>query len=162
MHHDLSAVLLGLSGEVVAFQEGLVWSPLLLPPYHGAAPNKAPEPDVTCPDACRCGPCRQVAPHLSNIARKYRDKGLKVIGLSLDDISPSLHQFVASQGDKMGYTVRSLPCLPFMVPSRCLRALPDMLLYTYLFPDLSCMYVPQMSVPCNIEAIYTRGQQQLL
>ena len=56
-------------------------------------------------DVCRCGPCRQVAPHLSNIARKYRDKGLKVIGLSLDDVSPTLHQFVASQGDKMDYTV---------------------------------------------------------
>ncbi|CAL5228256.1 g11358 [Coccomyxa viridis] len=52
-----------------------------------------------------CGPCRQVAPHLSNIARKYRDKGLKVMGLSLDDVSPTLHQFVASQGDKMDYTV---------------------------------------------------------
>ncbi|CAK0785789.1 hypothetical protein CVIRNUC_009000 [Coccomyxa viridis] len=52
-----------------------------------------------------CGPCRQVFPHLSRIAQKYRDRGLKVIGLSLDDASPGLQHFVHSQGDKMDYTV---------------------------------------------------------
>ena len=53
----------------------------------------------------RCGPCRQVFPHLSRIAQRYRDRGLKVIGLSLDDASPGLQQFVHSQGDNMDYTV---------------------------------------------------------
>lgn len=57
-----------------------------------------------------------MAPHLSNIARKYRDKGLKVMGLSLDDISPTLHQFVASQGDKMDYTVSYTSAVLFNFP----------------------------------------------
>ena len=51
-------------------------------------------------------------PHLSSIARKYREKGLEVIGLSLDELSPALHEFVQSQGKKMDYTVR--PCA-FMI-----------------------------------------------
>ena len=63
----------------------------------------------------RCGPCRQVFPHLSRIAHKYRDRGLKVIGLSLDDASPGLQQFVHSQGDKMDYSV-SLYAAPHCSP----------------------------------------------
>lgn len=44
-------------------------------------------------------------PHLSEIARKHRDKGLKVIGISLEEPSSSLEQFVNGQGAKMDYTV---------------------------------------------------------
>lgn len=68
---------------------------------------------------CRCGPCQQVFPHLSYIARKYREKGLKVIGLSLDELSLALNQFVQSQGDKMDYTVG--PCA-FMIGEYSLTA----------------------------------------
>ena len=61
-------------------------------------------------------------PHLSRIAQKYRDRGLKVIGLSLDDASPGLQQFVHSQGDKMDYTVSLM--LPLTAPQTmpCLRS----------------------------------------
>ena len=62
-----------------------------------------------------------VFPHMSEIARKYRDKGLKVVGISVEEYSNSLEQFVQQQGPKMDYTVRPPRCLP---PSRSLlRAL---------------------------------------
>lgn len=47
-------------------------------------------------------------PHLSDIARKFRDKGLKVVGISLEEPSSSLEQFVNGQGPKMDYTVHPL------------------------------------------------------
>jgi len=50
-----------------------------------------------------------VFPHLSRLAWKYKDKGLKVIGLSIDALSTALHHFVDSQGDRMDYTVISGP-----------------------------------------------------
>ncbi len=56
---------------------------------------------------CRCGPCRTMFPHLSEIARKYKEKGLKVIGIGLEEDSTQLKQFVESQGSKMDYTVRT-------------------------------------------------------
>lgn len=71
-------------------------------PCNPCASNIYP-PDVI---SCRCGPCRAVFPHLSDIARKYKDKGLKVIGIGLEEDAPQLKQFVDSQGSKMDYTVR--------------------------------------------------------
>ncbi len=51
----------------------------------------------------RCGPCRAVFPHLSKIAQAYADKGLAVIGISIEADSPQLDAFVARQ--QMDYTV---------------------------------------------------------
>lgn len=44
-----------------------------------------------------CGPCRMVFPHLSKIAREYRDKGLRVVGVSLEADSPQMRKFVEGQ-----------------------------------------------------------------
>jgi hypothetical protein len=54
-----------------------------------------------------------VFPHMSEIARKYRDKGLRVIGISVEEFSNSLEQFVQQQGPKMDYTVRIPCCMPW-------------------------------------------------
>lgn len=32
-----------------------------------------------------CGPCRKQAPQLAELSKKYRDKGVAVVGMSLDD-----------------------------------------------------------------------------
>ncbi len=32
-----------------------------------------------------CGPCREQAPKLAELSKKYRDKGLEVVGLNIDD-----------------------------------------------------------------------------
>ena len=47
-----------------------------------------------------------VFPHLSDVARKYKDRGLRVVGINIEDDSNSLDQFVQGQGAKMDYTVR--------------------------------------------------------
>ena len=44
-------------------------------------------------------------PHLSKIQREYGDRGLLVVGISVEAPSPQLTAFVAQQGDKMDYTV---------------------------------------------------------
>ena len=44
----------------------------------------------------------------TEIAREYWDKGLRAIGISLEEPSSSLEQFVNGQGAKMDYTVRPL------------------------------------------------------
>ena len=57
---------------------------------------------------CRCGPCRVVFPHITDLAKKHEKDGLKVVGVCLEELSPKLTAFVQQQGDKMGYTVRLL------------------------------------------------------
>lgn len=32
-------------------------------------------------DGSRCGPCRQVFPHLSRMQREFADRGLEVVGI---------------------------------------------------------------------------------
>lgn len=44
-----------------------------------------------------CGPCRVMFPHLSKIAAQYADRGLRVVGISLEPDSPKLRSFVQSQ-----------------------------------------------------------------
>ena len=64
-------------------------------------------------EARRCGPCRAVFPHLSKIAKTYADKGLIVVGISIEADSPQLAAFVARQ--QMDYTVAvSEQCGPQM------------------------------------------------
>ncbi len=51
-----------------------------------------------------CGPCKRSIPHLTELQKKYADKGVVFIGISdepLTDVVP----FVASQGDNMAYRV---------------------------------------------------------
>jgi thiol-disulfide isomerase/thioredoxin len=55
-----------------------------------------------------CGPCIQGMPHLSDLQRQYKSKGVTVIGVTSQDQRNSLDQVKAmteEKGDTMGYTV---------------------------------------------------------
>jgi len=53
-----------------------------------------------------CGPCHMSMPHLSQLQKKYRDKGLIVIAVAMSDESPStVKSFVKRMGDKADFTV---------------------------------------------------------
>ena len=67
--------------------------------------------------ATAIGPCRKSIPHVGRLAAKYKDKGVKVIGVSIWEETvdkdgkthrsplPDIEKFVAEMGDKMGYSV---------------------------------------------------------
>ena len=42
-----------------------------------------------------CGPCRLEMPQLVDLAAKYKDKGLQVVGISVDDKPDDIRQFAA-------------------------------------------------------------------
>lgn len=54
-----------------------------------------------------CGPCIQNIPHLTKLQKKYKDRGLVVIGISSADQGgiAVVKPFVEKQGERMGYTV---------------------------------------------------------
>lgn len=47
--------------------------------------------------AAWCGPCRDELPYLARLNSKYKDKGLKIIGISLDSGGPEAMQKVADR-----------------------------------------------------------------
>jgi thiol-disulfide isomerase/thioredoxin len=51
-----------------------------------------------------CGPCRANIPHLTELQRKYKDKGVVVMGITAED-SEVVKPFVNQMGDKMDYTI---------------------------------------------------------
>jgi eukaryotic-like serine/threonine-protein kinase len=52
-----------------------------------------------------CGPCRVSIPHLTELQKKYRQKGVTVIGVSVDQNRNAVAPYVKEMGDKMDYTV---------------------------------------------------------
>ena len=53
-----------------------------------------------------CGPCRATIPHLTELARRYKDKDVKFIGVDVWERDTSLVKpFVDEMGDKMAYSV---------------------------------------------------------
>jgi thiol-disulfide isomerase/thioredoxin len=55
-----------------------------------------------------CGPCIASMPHLSEIQKEYKDKGVTVVGVTSEDRRNTLDKvkkMVADKGDTMGYTV---------------------------------------------------------
>jgi len=51
-----------------------------------------------------CGPCRETIPHMTELQKKYRDRGVVFLGLT--DEAPSLvKSFVQRMGPKMDYAV---------------------------------------------------------
>jgi thiol-disulfide isomerase/thioredoxin len=53
-----------------------------------------------------CGPCRVSIPHLNELANKYKDKGLVVIGQDCWERDESLVEpFIKKMGDKMTYRI---------------------------------------------------------
>jgi thiol-disulfide isomerase/thioredoxin len=51
-----------------------------------------------------CGPCRTTIPHLSELQKKHKDKGVVFIGVS-DEPSSKVRPFVEKMGDQMNYRV---------------------------------------------------------
>lgn len=51
-----------------------------------------------------CPPCRESIPHLTELRKKYEDKGVVFVGVSNEDV-PTVKPFVADMGDKMDYNV---------------------------------------------------------
>jgi peroxiredoxin len=45
-----------------------------------------------------CAPCREEMPHFVALQNKYRDAGLQIIGISVDDAEPPVHEFVRKYG----------------------------------------------------------------
>lgn len=55
-----------------------------------------------------CGPCIRSMPHLSELQREFKDKGVTIIGVTSKDSRNSLdavEKMVQAKGDKMAYTV---------------------------------------------------------
>ncbi|MHC5118508.1 MAG: peroxiredoxin family protein [Planctomycetota bacterium] len=51
-----------------------------------------------------CPPCRTSIPHLTEIQKQFKDKGVTVIGISNEGVN-TVKPFVEKMGDKMDYTV---------------------------------------------------------
>ncbi len=51
-----------------------------------------------------CGPCRVSIPHLTELQKKFKDKGVVFVGVSTEDTSV-VKKFVQQMGSKMDYTV---------------------------------------------------------
>lgn len=51
-----------------------------------------------------CAPCQESIPHLTELQKKYKDKGLIIIGISTEEEAP-VQKFLKDMGDKMGYCV---------------------------------------------------------
>lgn len=51
-----------------------------------------------------CPPCRQSIPHLTELQKKFRDKGVVFVGVT-DEQAPAVKEFVGKMGDKMDYAV---------------------------------------------------------
>ncbi len=51
-----------------------------------------------------CGPCKVSIPHLTEIQRTYKDKGVTVIGIS-NERPDTIKPFVEQMGDQMGYVI---------------------------------------------------------
>lgn len=52
-----------------------------------------------------CPPCRTSIPHLTELQKKYVDKGVKIIGVSAEDEEKVVADFVEKMGDSMSYVV---------------------------------------------------------
>jgi thiol-disulfide isomerase/thioredoxin len=51
-----------------------------------------------------CGPCRTSIPHLTELQKKFRDRGVVFVGVS-DETAAKVKPFVDGMGEKMEYTV---------------------------------------------------------
>jgi len=63
--------------------------------YLKAKPETAGKPLIVEFWATWCGPCKQSIPHLNEINKKYKDKGLVIIGIT-DEPNQTIRQFIKS------------------------------------------------------------------
>ncbi len=106
-----AALLLNIAPLAVAqtLKEGEPAPPIKVAKWLKGKPVEKFEPDkvyVVEFWATWCGPCRQTIPHLTEIAKKYKDK-VTVIGVSVWERVgvDKVEEFVRTMGDKMEYTV---------------------------------------------------------
>lgn len=52
-----------------------------------------------------CPPCIKAVPHMDELYDKYHDKGLEVVGVSVNDDKNAVNAFVKKKGDDMSYSV---------------------------------------------------------
>jgi tetratricopeptide (TPR) repeat protein len=52
-----------------------------------------------------CEACRLTIPHLTELQKKYKGKGVTIIGVSVDQNQNAVMPFVEKMGDKMNYTI---------------------------------------------------------
>jgi thiol-disulfide isomerase/thioredoxin len=53
-----------------------------------------------------CGPCRASIPHLTELAHKYKDKGVRFVGVDVwEHDTKDVEPFLKEMGDKMDYSV---------------------------------------------------------
>uniref|UniRef100_A0A7S0UQP9 glutaredoxin-dependent peroxiredoxin n=1 Tax=Polytomella parva TaxID=51329 RepID=A0A7S0UQP9_9CHLO len=52
-----------------------------------------------------CPPCRDTIPHLTSLQKKYKDKCVNIVGISIEQDLNKVKQFVDGQGSRMDYTV---------------------------------------------------------
>ncbi|KAG9300018.1 hypothetical protein G9A89_009746 [Geosiphon pyriformis] len=52
-----------------------------------------------------CLPCRETIPHLTKVQAKYRDRGVKVLGITNEKKEDQVIEFVNEKGDQMDYSV---------------------------------------------------------
>jgi thiol-disulfide isomerase/thioredoxin len=74
-----------------------------------------------------CMPCRIEIPHFVELQNQYGDKGLRVIGVSLDAQGPEFVKKFAKRLDvtaRAAFTTSGLACRIFVFPAanRCLRS----------------------------------------
>jgi thiol-disulfide isomerase/thioredoxin len=63
--------------------------------YVGKKPDLAGKPMILEFWATWCGPCRQSIPHLNAIYKKYKDKGLMIVGVT-DEDNQTIRKFTKS------------------------------------------------------------------
>src|SRR6476659_2261422 len=63
--------------------------------YVGKKPELAGKPMILEFWATWCGPCRQSIPHLNAIYKKYKDKGLMIVGVT-DEDNQTIRKFTKS------------------------------------------------------------------
>ena len=51
-----------------------------------------------------CPPCRASIPHLTEVQKKYKDRGVTIVGISDEELD-TVEKFVQKMGDKMDYIV---------------------------------------------------------
>lgn len=51
-----------------------------------------------------CGPCRTSIPHLNELQRRFRGRGVEIVSISKEG-TDRIEPFVRSQGERMGFTV---------------------------------------------------------
>ena len=108
----LAALVIGLAGGQAPAQSlnvGDASPPLTVGRYVKGEKIERLEPDQTYVVefwATWCGPCIQTIPHLTELQKKYKDKGVKFIGVSVfEQDQDKVEPFVKKMGEKMEYSV---------------------------------------------------------